>query len=218
MASAVVPDRPKPLLRGVSHEIAVVFALAGSVVLATRAPSLLATVAAAVYGTTLVVLFLVSAVYHRVTWAPPARALMRKVDHAAIFLLIAGSYTPFCLVLGGTQGAVMLAAIWAGAGIGILQSMFWISAPKAFVAALCVALGWIAVVVARELAVALGAGGVALLFAGGLLYSAGAAVYALRRPDPAPTIFGYHEIFHAFVIAAAACHFVVVARAVSALR
>jgi len=218
MASAVVPDRPKPLLRGVSHEIAVVFALAGAVVLATRAPSVLATVAAAVYGTTLVVLFLVSAVYHRVTWSPPARALMRRVDHAAIFLLIAGSYTPFCLVLGGTQGAVMLAAIWAGAGIGILQSMFWISAPKAFVAALCVAQGWIAVVVARELAVALGAGGVALLFAGGLLYSAGAAVYALRRPDPAPTIFGYHEIFHAFVIAAAACHFVVVARAVSALR
>jgi hemolysin III len=217
MPSTVVPPRPRPLLRGVSHEIAVLFALAGSAALAARAPSGRAAVAATVYGATLVVLFFVSAFYHQRTWSPPARAVMRRADHAAIFLLIAGSYTPFCLLLGGTQGAVMLAAIWTGAVLGVLQSVLWSSAPKALVAALCVALGWMALAVARELVVALGVCGVALLVAGGLLYSAGAAVYALRRPDPAPAVFGYHEVFHALVIAAAACHFVVIARVVSAL-
>jgi hemolysin III len=160
----------------------------------------------------------VSALYHRVTWSPPARAVMRRLDHAAIFLLIAGTYTPFCLLLGTREGSVMLVAAWVGAGLGIAQSLFWNSAPKVLVAGLCVGLGWMVVVVAGPLVAAVGRGGLALLAAGGLLYSAGAAVYAVRRPDPAPATFGYHEIFHALVIAAAACHFVVVARAVTALR
>jgi hemolysin III len=179
-----------------------------------------ATVASVVYGATLVTLFAVSAFYHRVTWSPPARAVMRRLDHAAIFLLIAGTYTPFCLLLGGGTrgGLVMLAAAWVGAGLGIAQSMFWTSAPKVLVAGLCVGLGWMVVAVVRPLMATVGTGGLALLVAGGLLYSAGAAIYAVRRPDPAPAVFGYHEIFHALVIAAAACHFVVVARAVAALR
>jgi hemolysin III len=217
MPSQSLSHRPKPLLRGASHAIAVWFTLGASVLLARRAASDRAAVAAVVYGATLISLFAVSAIYHRVTWSPPARAVMRRLDHAAIFLLIAGTYTPLCLLLGGTRGSVMLAAIWAGAGLGIVQSMFWISAPKALVTALCVALGWMAVAVVRELGASVGAGGIALLVAGGLLYSAGAVVYALRRPDPAPAIFGYHEIFHALVIAAATCHFVVVASAVAAL-
>jgi hemolysin III len=212
------PVHPKPLLRGVSHEVAVSLALAAVVLLARSAAPGQATVAALVYGTSLVTLFAVSALYHRVTWLPRGRAVMRRLDHAAIFLLIAGTYTPFCLLLGGTRGIVMLAAVWAGAGLGIAQAVFWTSAPKVLVAGLCVGLGWMVVVVVRPLVATVGTGGLALLVAGGLLYSAGAAVYAARRPDPAPATFGYHEIFHALVIAAAACHFMVVARAVTALR
>lgn len=208
----------KPLLRGVSHEIAAGLALAGAVVLAVLAPSTRGRIGAAVYGASLVTLFTVSALYHRPNWAPRARLLMRRLDHSAIFLLIAGTYTPLCLLLGGTTGHRLLAGVWVGALLGVVQSVAWPRAPKPLVAALAVALGWAVVPVLPTLTGAVGTAGLVLLGGGGALYTLGAVIYATGRPDPFPRVFGYHEVFHALVIAAAALHFAVVAGAVQAIR
>jgi hemolysin III len=157
-------------------------------------------------------MFGVSAVYHRVTWRPRPRAWMARVDHATIYLLIAGTYTPYALLaLSGAWRVVVLAVVWSGAALAIVLKFAWVNAPKALAAALGVALGWAGVVALPQLAQELGAGATALVLAGGTLYTAGAVVYALRRPDPAPAIFGYHELFHAFVVAGVACHYVSVA-------
>lgn len=207
----------KPLLRGVSHEIAAFAALAAWIGLTAAAPSPRARLAAGVYGATLVALFTVSALYHRPTWAPRARLLWRRLDHSAIFLLIAGTYTPFCLLLGGTVGTALLAVVWIGAAAGVVQAVAWPTAPKPLVAVVYVALGWVVVPVLPVLRLQLGPVFIGLLAAGGIAYSLGAAVYALRRPDPFPRVFGYHEVFHALVVAAAVLHFVVAARAVLAL-
>ncbi len=207
----------KPLLRGVSHEIAAFVALAAWIGLTAAAPSPQARLAASVYGASLVALFTVSALYHRPTWAPRARLLWRRLDHSAIFLLIAGTYTPFCLLLGGTVGHALLAVVWSGAAAGVVQAVAWPTAPKPLVAAVYVALGWVVVPVLPVLRLQLGPVFIGLLAAGGIAYSLGAAVYALRRPDPFPRVFGYHEVFHALVVAAAVLHFVVAARAVLAL-
>jgi hemolysin III len=207
----------KPLLRGVSHEIAAFVALAAWIGLTLAAPSPRARVAAGVYGATLLALFTISALYHRPTWAPRARLFWRRLDHSAIFLLIAGTYTPFCLLLGGRSGAMLLAVVWLGAAAGVAQAVVWPSAPKPLVALLCVLLGWVVIPVLPALRLQLAPVFIGLLAAGGVTYSLGAAVYALRRPDPFPRIFGYHEVFHALVVAAAVLHFVVVARAVLAL-
>jgi hemolysin III len=215
--SDAAPAQEKPLLRGISHEIAAVAALFAWGALAVVAGSLRARAAANVYGASLFTLFLVSAVYHRPTWTPRARLLMRRLDHSAIFLLIAGTYTPFCLLLPRATGLPLLAIVWGGAAAGILQSIVWVGAPKPLVAAVYVVLGWIIVPVVPALRAALGGGSLALLFAGGAAYSVGAVVYATRRPDPFPRVFGYHEVFHALVIAAAACHFAVAAAAIRAL-
>jgi hemolysin III len=213
-AEVLTPPRPKPLLRGVSHELAAGVALFAWLALALFAASTRALVAANVYGVSLVSLFVVSAVYHRPTWTPRSRLFMRRLDHAAIFLLIAGTYTPMCLLLAPGTGRVILAVVWSGAALGIVQSVFWVHAPKPLVAAAYVVLGWVVVPVLPTLSGTLGAGAVALLAAGGGLYTLGAVIYATRRPDPFPRVFGYHEIFHALVIAAAACHFTVVAGAI----
>ncbi len=207
----------KPLLRGVSHEIAAFVALAGWIALAAVAPSARARAAANVYGASLFALFLVSAVYHRPNWPPRARAWMRRLDHSAIFLLVAGTYTPVCLLLPPASGLPLLAIVWGGAALGVVQSIVWVHAPKPLVAAIYVALGWAVLPVLPAIRTALGSAALALLAAGGAAYTLGAVIYAARRPDPFPRVFGYHEVFHALVIAAAACHFAVVARAVPAL-
>jgi len=214
---AVTATPGKPLLRGVSHEIAAGVALAGGIALALLAPGPRSRAAAAVYGATLFTLFAVSALYHRPTWAPRARMWMRRLDHSAIFLLIAGTYTPFCLLLGGGRGLALLAAVWAGALLGVAQSVAWPLAPKPLVAALAVLLGWAVLPVLPTLGSALGGGALALLAAGGALYTLGAVVYATGRPDPLPRVFGYHEVFHALVVVAACLHFAVVAAAVRAI-
>jgi hemolysin III len=169
--------------------------------------------AAAVYALSVSALFGVSALYHRITWASAAaRRWMRRVDHSAIFLLIAGTYTPFALlVLEGRIATVILVVVWAGALGGILLKLVWIDAPKLLTAIVYVALGWVAVAAFPDLLDELGVTGTALVVAGGLLYTAGALVYALRRPDPVPAVFGYHEVFHALVILAAALQYAVVA-------
>ncbi len=207
----------KPLLRGVSHEIAAFAALAAWIALAAAATSARGRAAANVYGASLFALFLGSALYHRPTWPPRARAWMRRLDHSAIFLLVAGTYTPVCLLLPPSSGLPLLAVVWGGAALGIVQSILWVHAPKPLVAAIYVALGWAVLPVLPAIGAALGPAALALLAAGGAAYTLGAVVYAARRPDPFPRVFGYHEVFHALVIAAAACHLAVVARAVPGL-
>ena len=210
------PQKEKPLLRGVSHEVAAAFAAAGWLALVRAAPGPRAAFAAAVYGLALTAQFGVSALYHRPAWGTRARLVMRRLDHAAIFLLIAGTYTPVSLLLPG--GRLLLALVWAGALVGMILSVLWPLAPKWLMAALAVALGWAVVPMLPSLRAAIGAGGLALLLAGGVAYTVGAFVYASRRPDPFPRVFGYHEVFHALVIVAAVCHYAVVASVLGALR
>ncbi|HLM51950.1 MAG TPA: hemolysin III family protein [Solirubrobacteraceae bacterium] len=203
----------KPRLRGVSHQWAFFVAVAAGVVLVLAAPTAEARLAVAIYALSVCALFGASAVYHRVTWASQAaRRWARRVDHSMIFLLIAGTYTPFALLaLDGTIGTVILVVVWVGALGGIVLNLLWIDAPKWLAALIYVLLGWVAVAAFPDLLEAMGVTAAAMLAAGGLLYSIGAVVYALKRPDPAPRVFGYHEVFHALVIAAAALQYAVVA-------
>ena len=217
MPNAAASPRTKPLLRGVSHEIAAGVALAGLVALVLLASGPRARVGALVYGASLVALFSVSALYHRANWSPRAYLWMRRLDHSAIFLLIAGTFTPLCLLLGDPRAHAMLAVVWAGAGLGVLRALVWPRAPRMVATALYLLLGWAALPLVPAMYRALGAGSIALLAAGGLLYSVGAVIYATRRPDPFPRVFGYHEVFHALVIAAAGLHYAVAAGAVRAL-
>jgi len=204
---------PKPRLRGVSHQWAFFVSLVTGAALVIAAPPGKATFAAAVYSVSVAALFGTSALYHRITWASQAaRRWMRRLDHSMIFLLIAGTYTPFALLaLDGTLASVILALVWGGAVAGILLKLVWIDAPKGVVAAVYVILGWVAVAAFPDLISEIGIGGVAMVAAGGVLYTLGAIVYAVKRPDPSPTIFGYHEVFHALVIAAAALQYAAVA-------
>ncbi len=217
MASTVHPPREKPLLRGVSHEIAAAFAVAGGVALVQAASGVRGAVAAAVYGTALTAQFAISALYHRPRWGERARLLMRRLDHAAIFLLIAGTYTPFCLLVPPQTGRPLLAVVWTGALAGVVLSVRWPLAPKWLMAVLTVTLGWAIVPTVPAMLAAIGWRGVSLLAAGGVTYTVGAVVYATRFPDPSPRVFGYHEVFHALVIAAAICHYVAVAGTIGAI-
>jgi hemolysin III len=203
----------KPRLRGVSHQWAFFVALVAGVVLVLAAPSGRATLAATIYAVTVAAMFGASALYHRVDWKSlAARRWMRRLDHSMIYLLIAGTYTPFALlVLDGGLAKAVLIAVWGGAALGIGLKLLWPDTPKWLTAGVYVTLGWVAVIAFPQLASELGPVGMALVAGGGLLYTAGAVVYALRRPDPAPAVFGYHEIFHVLVIAAAVLQFVAVA-------
>ena len=137
---------------------------------------------------------------------------MRRLDHSMIFVLIAGTYTPFALlVLHGTLARTILIVVWAGAAGGTILNFFWVRAPKPVTAAVYIALGWVAIAAMPQMADAIGFVGVGLILLGGVLYTAGAVIYALRRPNPIPGVFGYHEVFHALVVAAAAAHFTAVA-------
>jgi hemolysin III len=217
MASTVHPPGPKPLLRGVSHQIAAAFALVGGIALVNAATGQRGALAAAVYGVALTAQFAISAAYHRPRWGTRARLFMRRLDHAAIFLLIAGTYTPFCLLLPPQTGRPLLALVWSGALGGMVLSVLWPLAPKWLMAALTVGLGWAIVPTFPAMRAAIGWSGMALLGAGGIAYTLGAVVYATRFPDPNPRVFGYHEVFHALVIAAAVCHYVAIAGAIGAI-
>jgi hemolysin III len=201
----------KPRLRGVFHQYAFFASLASGTLLVLLAATTRALVAAAVYAASVSALFGVSALYHRVTWTTSARRRMRRLDHAMIFLLIAGTYTPVgLLVLHGTLGAVVLAVVWGGALVGIVLQLAWTTAPRWLGGTVYLALGWVAVAAMPQLFARLGVAGGLLVVVGGLVYSAGAAVYALRRPDPVPAVFGYHEVFHLLVIAGVAAHFLAI--------
>jgi hemolysin III len=202
----------KPRLRGVLHQYAFFVSLVLGALIVVFAPDGRARVAAAIYAFAVSGLLGTSALYHRHTWQPRARAWMRRLDHSMIFVLIAGTYTPFSLlVLDGTLANAILIVVWAGALGGIVLNLVWTTAPKWLSATVYISLGWVAVAAMPALARELGAVGVGLVMLGGLMYTAGAVIYAMGRPDPAPATFGYHEIFHALVVAAAAAHFAVVA-------
>lgn len=207
-----MPELDAPRLRGVSHAWTFWFAVAAAVVLVVLAPSDEARLAAAVYGAGLCALFAGSGLYHRWRWDPRWRPLLRRIDHSTIFLFIAASYVPVALlVLDGTVRVVVLLCAGLGALGGIVLTVAWIDAPRGLTAGTYLALGWTAIIAVPQLVDRLGITPLVLLVAGGLLYTVGAVVYAFRRPDPWPQTFGFHEVFHVFVIAAAACHFVAMA-------
>ena len=168
--------------------------------------------AAGVFAASVAACFGASALYHRVTWTPRVRLWMRRIDHAGVYLLIAGTYTPVSLIaLGGAWRPAILATVWTGAAAAIVLKFAWVDAPKWLAAAIGIALGWVAVVALPQLASHVAPAAVVLLVIGGLAYTAGAIVYARRRPDPAPAIFGYHELFHALTIVAVSCQYTAIA-------
>jgi hemolysin III len=203
-------------LRGVLHEWALYLAVPLGVALGLAAATPLAKVAAAVFGASVVGMFGGSALYHRVTWKPARRRWIRRIDHAGIYGLIAGTYTPFgLLVLTGTWRTTVLATVWSGAFAAIMLKLVWTDPPKWLAAVIGVLLGWVGVVVFPQLIERTGVVASLLVLAGGLCYTLGALVYAARRPDPSPLVFGYHELFHALVIVAVAFQYAAVALVVS---
>jgi len=213
------PPAPlKPMLRGVSHQVAFFIALIAGAALVVAATGTAAKLGCAIYAVSLANLLGTSALYHRPTWSVAARARMRRLDHSAIFVLIAGTYTPLALTLPPETGRTMLTVAWVGAVIGVARALFWIDAPKWVVAVLALTIGWLALLYLPTVGRLAGAPVLWWMAAGGVLYSLGALAYAFRRPDPWPRVFGYHEVFHALVLAAAVCHFVAIVIALPALR
>ena len=211
-SSAALPEPAKPRLRGVIHQYAFFVALVLGACLVVLAPSGRPRLAASIYAVSVAGLLGTSALYHRRDWTVRARMWMRRLDHSMIFVLIAGTYTPFALlVLHGGLAQTILIVVWAGALGGIVLNLFWVRAPKWLTAGVYIALGWVAVAAMPQMTRAIGVVGVGLIVFGGVLYTAGAVIYAMRRPNPVPGVFGYHEVFHALVVAAAAAHFAAVA-------
>ena len=205
---ATVAQRPK--LRGVLHAAAVAASVLVGALFVAYAPA--HALAAAVFAVSASLMLGTSALYHRITWSPSRRLWMRRADHAALFLLIAGTYTPVALIgLHGAWRPTILLIVWAGAIAATTTKICWVGSPKWLSAAIGLALGWVAVAALPELAHNEGLAPLFLLAAGGLAYTAGAVVYAGRRPDPMPSVFGYHEVFHALTILALSCQYVAIA-------
>jgi hemolysin III len=210
-AQAASLQNERPALRGVLHLIAAGLAVAGTVVLLLVADSPSGYAGGAVFAVSLMLLYGTSASYHSLPWRASWRHSVKRVDHAMIFILIAGTYTPFCLDVRLAWGISLLAVVWSLAGVGALLKLVWPDGPRWFSVALYVGLGWIALVGASEVLARYSATPVTLLILGGVFYTIGGVVYALQRPDPWPRIFGYHEVFHAFVVAGSAVHYAAVA-------
>ena len=202
----------KPLLRGWIHAVAAPVALAAVVVLAWRAPTLPAAVSVGVFAVSAVTLFTMSAVYHLGRWPPRVRQVLRSIDHADILILIAGTYTPVAvLALHGAARLAILCVVWTAAILGAAFRVTWTGLPRWVYVPLYVGLGWAAAFVLPQLLRGAGPAALALACAGGILYTLGGLAYGLRRPDPWPRVFGFHEIFHACTVAAFACQYAAVA-------
>jgi hemolysin III len=201
----------KPRMRGRLHEIAFFVSVPAGVALIALAHTGKARVAASVFAVGLAGVFGASAAYHRIGWSDPARRRMKRLDHSMIFVLIAGTYTPLCLLaLSGAWSVAILATVWAGAITGIVLKQVRIDGLKRLSGFLYIALGWASIVALPQLFHSLSTASFALVVAGGLLYTLGAIVFATKRPDPNPAVFGYHEIWHVFTTSAGLCHYVAV--------
>ena len=202
----------KPVLRGVLHQHAFSASLVAGALLVAASEGPRRQLTAAAFAASVALCFGASALYHRVTWTPRRRRWMRRVDHAGVYLLIAGTYTPVgFLVLDGTWRFVVLATVYAGTALAIVLKFAWVDAPKWLAAVFGITLGWVAVIALPQLLTRLGPVAIALLAAGGVAYTAGAIVYARRHPNPIPETFGYHELFHALTIVGIACQYVAIA-------
>jgi len=209
----------KPRLRGWLHAAAAPLALAGGVLLVRSSPPGSPRTGSMVFAACALVLFTVSAAMHRGRWSPRANLVLTRLDHACIFLLIAGSYTPFALLLlRGSDRAVMLCVAWAGAGIGIAFRLLWPAAPRWLYTPIYIALGWMAIFFVGDFMRYADTPVLVLIAAGGLLYTAGGVVYGLRRPNPLPRWFGFHEVFHTLTVLAFAAHYAGVTIATYSLR
>ncbi len=203
--------RVKPKLRGVIHEIGFFASVGLGIPLVLTAHPGKARLAAIVFALCVAGCFGASALYHRPTWQPNVRGWLARLDHAGVYLLIAGTYTPFgLLVLSRSWAILVMSIVWSGAIAAILLKLFWLNTPKWLSAVIALSLGWVAVAAIGQL-LKLGDVALALVFAGGLMYSVGAVIYALRRPDPYPAVFGYHEVFHALTVVAAGCQYAAIA-------
>jgi hemolysin III len=191
----------RPLLRGVLHQAALAVAIAAGIVLVVETDGSRQTVAAAVFAASAATMLGLSTLYHRITWGPRARLWMRRADHAGIYVLIAGTYTPVgLLTLHGALQKVVLGIVWTGAAAAILLKLCWVHAPKWLSATIAIALGWVGVAAIPQLIQADGIAPVLLIAAGGLAYTCGGIIYARGKPDPIPAVFGYHELFHALTL------------------
>jgi hemolysin III len=205
------PFPPTPRLRGRFHQIAFFVSIPAGIVLLSLAKTTEARVGAAIFAVGLTGLYGVSATYHRGRWSARARRVLRHLDHSMIFVFIAASYTPVTLLaLRPAWGITLLALAWTGAAAGVLITVLRLERWRGVGFGLYLVLGWLAAVATPQLVASLTALQLALLVAGGLLYTVGAVVLARNRPDPRPAVFGYHEIWHAFVVGASACHFVLI--------
>jgi hemolysin III len=201
-------DPPKPLLRGVSHQIAFFAALAASAALVLRAHGARVVAVTIVFGAGLTIMFGTSALLHRGEWAPPRERRLARLDHAAVFVAMAGGFTPlFALVPSQAGGHGALAAVWIGAALGMLRIALWPTAPRWLQVLACVVLAWALAGEVLDRASSIGPVCFAMFVASGLLYSVGAVVYGTRRPVLWPRVFGYHEVFHALIVAGTACLF-----------
>ena len=209
---SVLPPAVRPLLRGVLHEVGFWVAIVVGILVVVGSDGVRRSVAAAVFAGSAAAMLGASALYHRVTWSDRVRPWMRRLDHAGIFGLIAGTYTAVGLVsLHGTLRTVVLAVVWSGAAAATLLKLFWVRAPKSLAAVIGISLGWVGIVALPQMLRAVGIAPVVLIGAGGLAYTLGGIVYARRRPDPFPALFGYHELFHALTLVALALQYVAIA-------
>ncbi len=202
----------RPLMRGWLHAGALVAVLIAGPLLVSDAQNARVAAVLAIYVASIAALFGVSAAFHRIKWSPRARRLMRRADHGTIFVGIAGTYTAVAgICLAGWTRVLVLVLVWTGAVVGIVLRQVWLDAPKWAIALPYVVVGWSALAVVPQLVHFMGGTGFGLLLAGGVAYTAGAIVYARRKPDPFPSVFGYHEIFHACTVVGATLHFVAIA-------
>ena len=208
----LLPPAPRPLLRGRLHLLAAWVAVAGLVILMLLAHSPRAYVGGAIFATSLILLYFTSGVYHAITWGRRMRSLLKRLDHSMIFVLIAGTYTPFCLVvLDDAWGISMLSVIWGIALAGVILKMVWPGAPRWLSVTLYASAGWLGLVASVPLSQWFAVAPLVLLVTGGVLYTLGGVIYAVRRPNPFPSVFGYHEVFHLLVIAGSVLYFSLVA-------
>jgi hemolysin III len=210
--AAASPTTERPLLRGFLHLGAFAAAFAGIVVMLLLAHNARGYVGASVFGASLIVVYGVSSAYHRLSWGTRMSGFMRRLDHAMIFFLIAGTYTPFCLiVLGNAWGISLLSVTASIAGVGALTRLAWLNSPRWLALSLYLATGWVALVAMSQILQKLDIAPLTLLLLGGIAYSVGGIAYAAKRPDPWPRIFGYHEVFHSLTIMGSTAHFLAVA-------